>query len=678
MKVKRFLSLLLSLALAVSLAAPAFAAEETEESAETGYMSWYEFKTQYIADRPIPEDFDAGAWYQESYAWDMDDMTKEEYMEWMELTEEEFRAWMWENYVWETELYDDEAEAAYDVYVVEYYEATHPGELEALSTEELLAWWGYTETLTPAQQYMKDWGLNDQEEVRPALLANWAIDRLEREEAHQAFLYYQEKYPQEWAEFDVDGWFSEEYSYYDSPEEYMENWGYSREEFVEAMFVEYASIYLWDWDDNGWENDYGEELSLVVNGESRYDVSLTAENGVTYADAETVNALLGTQYAESPVALRAAAEAAGWDVVWNSRRNQVVLLEREKLLTGVILPEEGWVEKDLSGIDRLGEKLRSANNLEPGQNYKTTGTVDITYTAFNSLDGDETYTAQLKMETLSRDSVTEMSLTMELADLLRLLPETALAEMKSEFPKSAGDLKTLLNGVKVNLIWNGETGQLYLNAPIVALVDPTPGVNADTWYDFDLSELLEKETTTAEALYQSLLEDSETSWWGADDAYSEWLTKKETVYALFGADAITEKNGTLTWKLDADRVVAALDLEDVDVNSLFKECKAELTVGDKGKFDLDLAIRPDSDGITAAIYSGYPYYYYSLLTGGLLSGMDFRVAAKASGDDRGGTESVELHWKNRFKLTVESQASRKTVKDGPRSAPPEGAAIVEI
>lgn len=56
----------------------------------------------------------------------------------------------------------------------------------------------------------------------------------------------------------------------------------------------------------------------------------------------------------------------------------------------------------------------------------------------------------------------------------------------------------------------------------------------------------------------------------------------------------------------------------------------------------------------------------------------FRVEAKASGDDRGGTGSVELHWRNRFKLTVESQTGRKTVKDSPRSAPPEGAAILEI
>ena len=111
MKAKRFLPLLLSLTLAVSLAAPALAQEGTED----GFLDRYAFIDQYIANAPAAEDFDDEAWYQEYVAWDVDDMTKEEYMEWLELSEEEFRAEMWQSYAWEMGLpIYEEAEAAYD------------------------------------------------------------------------------------------------------------------------------------------------------------------------------------------------------------------------------------------------------------------------------------------------------------------------------------------------------------------------------------------------------------------------------------------------------------------------------------------------------------------------------------------------------------------------------------
>ena len=249
-------------------------------------------------------------------------------------------------------------------------------------------------------------------------------------------------------------------------------------------------------------------------------------------------------------------------MTWNSYRRQVVLLDRERLLTGVVVPGSGWVEEDLSGLDRLAEKARTVSAQKPGQSYQTTGTVDVSYTALNSLDGDETYTAKLKVETLTRDKTCEIALSMDLTDLLGLLPKEALEEAKAQLPKTARDLKTLLKGLKVDLIWDGETGTLYMNAPIVALMDPTPGVTADTWYAFDLSEALEaerEELSLAEGLYRSLLEDSGSGWAGAGDAYSDFVMEKGLFHILFGPHAVTEKNGTLTWKLDGEMISAALD-----------------------------------------------------------------------------------------------------------------------
>lgn len=704
MKAKRFLSLLLTLALAVSLAVPALAIEETGEAADL--LNRYEFIDQYIANNPAAEDFDDEAWYWEYEAWDLDYMTKEEYMEWLEISEEEFRAKMWQSYAWEMGLpIYEEAEAAYDAYVVEYYQTTHPGELESLSTDDLLTWMGYRETLTPVEQFMRDWDLNSEEEVRPTLLCAYATGRLNVEMTHADFLTYQEEYPEKWAEFDADTYFAEKYiasAWYgiDSKEEYMDDWNlFAEEEFTEAMFVEYVENNRWGWDnnwydDNNWYwdgDDYDRIITLYANGEL-IDTDVTAAEGVTYADPAVLNEIMGTQFPDSDsISIRYAAESAGWDIVWNSYRREVVLLDRERLLTGVIVPGYGWVEEDVSGLDRLVEKAQTANPLEPGKSYRTTGTIDLTYTALNSLDGDETYTAQLKVETLTRDSVIEMSLSMDLADLLRLIPDVLLKEVRMELPKSVGDLKALLDGVKVDLIWNGDTGMLYVNAPIVALVDPTPGVDADTWYAFDLSELLEAETktlNTAETLYQSLLENSETRWGGAGEAYSNFMVEKGLLHTLFGPHAVTEKSGALTWKLDEEMISAAVtsfmgamgepgDWENV---SLFKECRLELTIGPKGETSLDLSIRPDMKGIASAIYdnSYYGYGYYSLLTGGLLGMADFRYAAKGQSSAKGSDMTLELHWKNSFKLALDMDTVRKEVNTAPRTTLPDGAEVVEI
>lgn len=696
MKVKRFLSLMLSLALAVSLAAPALAAEE-----EPTLLSMYDYVEEYMDQHPeIYEAFDADAHLAEEWG---DWWTKEEYMEVCGLeSEEDFKADMWQDYL-DSFYYDGTGDEglyaqvydAYREYLLGIYETRHPGELEGLVTEELLARAGYTRTLTPQEHYMEDYDLDSPEEVRPSLLYNYAADRLAVEERHVRFLSYQTEYPETWESFDAEDYFAREY-YWDSKEEYMAGQNLTEEEFVEAMFVEYVEYYLADggyddgYDDNWyWDGeDYDRVITLYANGET-IDTDVTAADGVTYADPAVLNEILGTDLASSdPISIRSAAETAGWDVVWNSYRRQVALLDRERLLTGVIVPGLGWVEEDISGLDRLVEKAQAADPMEPGKSYRTTGTVELTYTALNSLDGDETYTAQLKVESLSRDKTTELSLSMELADLLRLVPDALMQEVRMELPGSVKDLKALLNGVKVDLIWNGETGMLYVNAPIVALVDPTPGVDGDTWYAFDLSELLEVEEESLNvsgALYQNLLEESETGWSGAGSAYSDFMVEKGLFHILFGPRAVTEKNGTLTWKLDEEMVSGAMgafmgamgEPGDWSEHSLFRECRLEMTIGDKGEIGLDMALRPDMEGIAAAIYDN-SFSYYGLFAGGLLGMADFRYTAKGQSSAKGGSAKLELHWKNSFKLALDMDSVRKQVKDAPRTTPPETAQIVEI
>ena len=83
---------------------------------------------------------------------------------------------------WEGIGYDTAGETALLQAQVDEYAAAHPGELEALTTEQLLQWQGYTETLTPAQQFMEDWALDSEDEIRLNLLWDYVYDRGEVEE----------------------------------------------------------------------------------------------------------------------------------------------------------------------------------------------------------------------------------------------------------------------------------------------------------------------------------------------------------------------------------------------------------------------------------------------------------------------------------------------------------------
>lgn len=87
-----------------------------------------------------------------------------------------------------------------------------------------------------AQDYMEAWELT-QEEFEQEMLFGWVQDQLAAEE-RDAWI---AAHPEEAAAFDPYAYFEEEYSWYDSPEEYMESWELTQEEFEADMLTRWAS-----------------------------------------------------------------------------------------------------------------------------------------------------------------------------------------------------------------------------------------------------------------------------------------------------------------------------------------------------------------------------------------------------------------------------------------------------
>lgn len=705
MKTKRTLSLFLALSLAVSLTVPAMAAEETpalpgaEAMADVlepaGLAGLYDqftldFAAQYKLDHPEEyAAFDAGAWFEQEWDFYSD---KAEYMADMGLaTEEEFWEDMWVEYTTYTEEYEVAWQAWWaqeEAREVEEYRAAHPGELEGLDLTTLLARRGYRE---PLAAYMEDYGLATEEEARNRLLAEYVSSRRLAQERRDQAEAYRAADPESWESFDVDAYLAQEWGWY-TKEEFMASWHgpfYSEEELADYLYIEFMEGQrgLWNW---GWENDGGP--TLVVNGVAVYDAGLTTADGVSYLPAGELGAILGADLAgEEPVAIREAALAAGWDVTWNSYCNQVVLLDRETLLSGL----------DLSRFEALVNRALSAREWEEGKTYRTTNTYDMTLTAFNSLDGDKTYDLTVKADMLMGDNAVDLTLTANAAQLLELLPQASLDKLGAELGKASfRDLKTLLTGCKLQVLLDMENGQISWNVPLLALVDDT--VTENTWFTAAVdttdaavfartfAALQSGEWSLGEVLYDALLKNSAESYLGAEDSYSDFVELSGMMDVFFGEKTVSERGGTLTWKVDADMVNGALaglaDLDGYDDDgqegatvSLFKEYKLELSVDRNGRMTADVAVRPDMEGIAAMATQGswYDAGETALMTW-ILGLLDFKETAHSEGTASRSAGTAQFHWKNQFKLELDTSSTRAESRTAPRTTPPAGAEVVEL
>ena len=268
-----------------------------------------------------------------------------------------------------------------------------------------------------------------------------------------------------------------------------------------------------------------------------------------------------------------------------------------------------------------------------------------------------------------------------------LIPKASLNLMDAQFIK---DLTTLMRGCKFTLLLNGETGDLYINAPLLALLDSTYKEN--TWLHASLgtglAQLLDLENlewNTNDLLYQELLDGAaQDSMYYAYFAYYRYTANQEMLSTLMGPQNFTEKNGTLTWTLNVQSLKNILAEEDEElaaqIASIFKEYSVTLSADKNGKMTSDMALRLDMDALAALIAQGG--LGSDPLSAALISWMtnlfDFRAASHASGTADKSSSSYSFHWKNQFELDVSTTSTRTESRTAPRTAPPAGAETVEL
>lgn len=391
---KRFFALLAVLSLLAGMAVPAGAMETATPMGESWRVDEDAFEEQYMTDyaarhREEYEAFDADAYARET-GWVNESMG-----------EEDFHREMWR----ESLKLEDEAEDAYNAYIVEEYEKTYPGELEEKGIDWALMVFGWEslekmaaeseehpgdveairrylgavyvstrqgaaynheKTLEYRAQYpgsyenydpdygyegvwaymkgnnMARYGLQDEVEWKEYMYVRYMPDGYIREREEAA---KREEYPQRWPEeyagFDPYAWYDGYYHDMGTPESYMEREGLDAEGFKRVMFVEWA-----DRAPTSFFNGY----CVTVDGTPvRFQFYRDLDGEVTGPRVENERIL---------IPLRAAAEALGLTVEWKPETNQVVCTNEKTTVTFT-----------LDSLEYSGGTLEAAPFAENGITY---------------------------------------------------------------------------------------------------------------------------------------------------------------------------------------------------------------------------------------------------------------------------------------------------------------------
>lgn len=646
---KKLLALALTLILALGLANPALAAEEAVD--------------------PLPEN------------WWMDDVAPAE-DDYVYIDPDSLEP------VWTNPAYDG---------TYEKYEAAHPEELANLDVDQLLAGWGYVER-TPAEWFLAYEGEYG-ETLEEAVWRTYVGKRIKVEYNCAQAEEYRAKYPKEWVKFDADSYFESEWLGYSGdslPDKavYMARYNVlTEEEFVDDMFVMYV-------DDNrytaGFEQDEYEmpepTPTLTVNGVAT-DVEMTAEDGVTYADAAALRGIFGPEFVPADktglLPIRETAQKAGWDVGWYSSRWSG---EQEVQLWG----KEGYVTALAEEFGPLNDFLAKAmkvsgNTLFADTPTATHETVAVDMTRFSTLDGDETFRLTFDVDYVMGGGVLDATITFDVTELLKLFPTDALESVTKMGGFSVTQLRQFLKAGVMEFIIDYNTGDMAYNIPLLALVDEElAGWQSETLPGLDgTAEAMKglEEFSLTSTLYAQML--STASYMGAEYARAEYDQSVSLLSAFAGKDRFATRGGKTTYSITTqamNEAVSALINADADegdstnmvkqpVYSIFKAFDITYTLNEVGNVTADLHIRPDTDGIATAIAKSYESSYYGdsssagameIVMNWALKGWNMDITASSQGSAQRSAGRMDIHWNNVGKVSVRTTAAQ-TGGEAPRN-----------
>lgn len=666
---KKLLSILLTLALTLSLSAPALAAAPEEAPLPDLVDPPLPVEDSLvIGDSGYPMDAETAAWLEahpeeaaqleanlEQWA-----MTSWGYASVAEMAEAwgESEAYIRDMLLEEqvgTAMYQEERQAAQAEYA-----AAHPGYLDGFDHDAWLRR-AYPDYRDPEEAFMADYDLADRAAFEAYMEGDYTNHLIWIESLQSEIDAMLAENAAALDGFDVDAYFTQEYPYYESQEEFMA--GYTllgRAEFETYLTWEYLTYYAAPSDP--WTDDSKEalggvpgELGIMVNG-----TYLTfegdqpyAENGVTYVPADELGEALGLELTGGYVPLRETAQAAGCEVWWDQAYETAVVMDPDALI--------GAID---SGFTALNGVL--AKSTPAWERWAETEDWTVTLTLFDTLNGDKTYPMTLTQESLYGPEGLQATGSYDLSALMTLLEQMGLLDYVGEDERNV--VAAVLSG-DYELRWDMESGDMAFTASCLPqllsmLGTPYP---KELWFTLDgettaeltglLSDLMDREEpVTVGALTWALTRS--TSYGSPVFYWRDAMDFAGTLALFLGDDALVREGDAWVLRLGMTDLAALLGYGEEDAGTYLglEAFALECAFGDDGAVTGSLlCLTPDESWSPA-----------------------MRVTAGWDLDLTGGTVEAEFHLKNQMKLTITGSTALKETGEKPETGVPEGAASTAL
>ena len=502
-------------------------------------------------------------------------------------------------------------------------------------------------------------------------------------------------------------YFAQEYPYYDSPEEYMEYWEMTEEEFLDEMVLEQT------WDlikAEGQQNKMDAlkealggvpgQIGVMLNGEYVQfpDAAPEVTGGRTMVPVRPIVEALGgqagmedgkviceadgvrltftpgvsevlTEYTggELPgdgqmfpmdcapyikegrtyVPVRFLGEILGYEVGWDGAYQTAQLVNREAVAAKY--------DEKFTIMNRA--QANQTFTLEEGKNYRADLSGGVTVTAFDTLHGDKTYKADLTGKALINTQAANGAYSVKLSDstvegLLELIEAgnyTALTEEE----KAA--LRSTIHGLEELEFIVNRNGLMWVRAPLLDELMEEDNV----WYGLDLGAELaqamfgETEAATMGTVLAALIDvDSVESFPTVVSPMAQLL------YELYGDDQFTTAGGVSTRTIGLEELAAlyeGMGIYTGDVSDDFTE--------------FELTVKVDQSGrVTMALCMETPWQY---------DAPAMRITMDTTQSGRNVRLTMDCHVSNVAKVNLTLNQTWNTTTEVPEDQPPEGSTVVD-
>ena len=351
------------------------------------------------------------------------------------------------------------------------------------------------------------------------------------------------------------------------------------------------------------------------------------------------------------VPVRFFAEAFGLTVQWDQDMQTAVLYDRVALVNDID-----------SKFTVLNKWIKAQPSTKNAKTLRTVATIGAVYTAFDTIDGDKDYKVDVKAEILANGQAIEATVTVD----LRVLASYFLGDSQADDVLTAAQaalLRSALSNVKLELLCNADSGDLYLKCPAVAkilAIDETDNADLKTlsngawlhinWADSTFGALFSEnlkilKNNTFTSVGESIVASTESAVveyeFGWEYLYNDVAHKVNNLNDLLGDEQFTASGSRYTAKINGlssdsyDNLTGSYTLNTAD-----------------GSFSGTLESRSDSWNTTKTVLT-------------------------FSGSVQNCKLSVTYHTKNTGILSLDITLSTTESSVEPKNAPPAGDKIVE-